>query len=184
MTKAKNDLTANRYIGKPCPRHPELGGLRARINGTCVQCVRERASKWLEDNRERARVRSAEWKAANPDLAKQRAAEYYLQNAKARLEYVVAWRGKNPHKVAQYRIDKRCCTKLRTPRWADQKKIRAVYAKARRLSLTVDHVVPLQGKLVSGLHVDNNLQLLPGSDNSRKRNAFDPWAFVGDGLDL
>lgn len=36
-----------------------------------------------------------------------------------------------------------------------------------------DHDIPLQGKRVSGLHVANNLQILTGSENSRKRNHFE-----------
>ena len=36
----------------------------------------------------------------------------------------------------------------------------------------VDHVIPLQGKLVSGLHVQNNLQVLLKEDNCRKHNSF------------
>ena len=36
----------------------------------------------------------------------------------------------------------------------------------------VDHIIPLQGKIVSGLHVVDNLQVIPGSENSRKGNRF------------
>jgi hypothetical protein len=39
---------------------------------------------------------------------------------------------------------------------------------------SVDHVIPYKGKLVSGLHVPNNLQWLPLKENQRKTNAFDP----------
>lgn len=76
---------------------------------------------------------------------------------------------------------KRHADKLqRTPAWADMKKIRKVYEEARVMSLMmdepwhVDHVIPLRGRKVSGLHVHNNLQILPGVENVRKGNRFEP----------
>jgi hypothetical protein len=38
----------------------------------------------------------------------------------------------------------------------------------------VDHVVPLKSKLVCGLHVPANMQILPGADNSAKGNRYWP----------
>lgn len=62
--------------------------------------------------------------------------------------------------------------KQATPPWADKAAIRKIYVKARELGLTVDHIYPLRGKTVSGLHVENNLQLLTQVDNDSKGNKF------------
>lgn len=59
-----------------------------------------------------------------------------------------------------------------TPPWADLDKIKSIYRRARTEKLSVDHIIPLRGELVSGLHVENNLQLLSVSENSGKRNKF------------
>lgn len=67
----------------------------------------------------------------------------------------------------------------RTPAWADEGRIRAIYGQAQALTAAtgvmhhVDHVIPLQGELVSGLHVPENMQVLTGVENSRKRNKFE-----------
>lgn len=69
---------------------------------------------------------------------------------------------------------------MRMPPWANGAAIRAIYAEAKRLTREtgiqhhVDHIIPLQGERVTGLHVETNLQILTGSENSRKRNRFEP----------
>ena len=82
--------------------------------------------------------------------------------------------------LVAYHTSKRRTAKLtRTPPWADMESIRAVYAEAQRLTASigiphhVDHIIPLQGKFVSGLHVHNNLQVLTGTENSSKHNRYE-----------
>ncbi len=65
----------------------------------------------------------------------------------------------------------------RTPSWANRLKILDFYIK-KPDGHHVDHIVPLHNKLVSGLHVENNLQYLPASENLKKHNKFDPDSHI------
>ena len=74
---------------------------------------------------------------------------------------------------------KRRATKLNaTPAWADLEKIQQIYILCRQISETtgvlhhVDHVVPLQGRRVCGLHVETNLRIIPATENLTKANKF------------
>jgi len=63
---------------------------------------------------------------------------------------------------------------LATPKWADWDKIAAIYEERDRLTAEtgvphhVDHILPLAGKLVCGLHVHWNLRAIPAADNMKK----------------
>jgi len=79
-----------------------------------------------------------------------------------------------------FHANKRRAARLhRTPPWSDLDAMRAVYAEAQMITREtgiqhhVDHVIPLQGALVSGLHVPGNLQIITGTENSRKRNRYE-----------
>jgi len=75
-------------------------------------------------------------------------------------------------KQANAREAKRRATKLkRTPIWADIPNIKAIYEKCPE-GCHVDHIIPLKGKLVSGLHVETNLQYLTAVENLKKSNKY------------
>ena len=60
-----------------------------------------------------------------------------------------------------------------TPKWADKEKIRTIYKRAKRLGKVVDHIIPLKGKTVSGLHVHNNLRVVTRHTNAKKGNKYE-----------
>jgi len=84
-------------------------------------------------------------------------AKYYQENI-----------GKFRAKSAKYKAAKL----QRTPTWADLEKIEEIYKKCPD-GYHVDHIVPLQGTNVSGLHVETNLQYLKAEENLKKSNSFE-----------
>lgn len=149
----------------------------------CVECKPIYDERWRADNpgvvRQKAqRQRDTRGAALN---AKKR--EQYAANPKKYGDAARGWEKRHPqkHKVIRRVIDarRRSGKLLATPGWlteADEDSIRALYAEAVVLSETtgipfeVDHIVPLRGKTVSGLHVPWNLQVIARSANRRKQN--------------
>lgn len=89
----------------------------------------------------------------------------------------IRWSARNPAKVIANVNKRRADKAMRTPKWltaADWSAMDEFYAKAQRLTVEtgiehhVDHIVPLRGKNVSGLHVPWNLQVMLASDNLQK----------------
>jgi hypothetical protein len=81
------------------------------------------------------------------------------------------YRDVNKH-LCNARDAKRRAFKLKaTPNWANLIAIKEIYRTCPE-GYHVDHIVPLQSKLVCGLHCEFNLQHLPASENISKSNKF------------
>lgn len=80
-----------------------------------------------------------------------------------------SWQTQN-RRQRSFNQSKREAKKLKaTPPWADLEAIRKIYINCPD-GYTVDHIIPLQGRNICGLHVDYNLQYLTPIENSRKSN--------------
>lgn len=151
------------FTGKPCVRRHVAE--RITRNGSCVRCAAEISSAFAKRNR--ALVNS------------RRRGKTYGVAARTRQ---LRWNAKNPDKLTSYGAARKAAALERTPAWADHDKIARVYTLAKfaeELTLQqhhVDHILPLQGRSVSGLHVHTNLRVLPGAENVRKSNRFTPYA--------
>jgi hypothetical protein len=89
------------------------------------------------------------------------------------------WRKANPGKYASYCAKRRSARFLASPAWLTKEQIKEIesfYAKASQLTKDigiqyhVDHICPLQGEHISGLHVPWNLQIITATENMSKSN--------------
>jgi len=64
--------------------------------------------------------------------------------------------------------------KTRTPNWTNLEMIRSIYDEKKKLGREyhVDHIIPLHGRFVSGLHVPENLRIIKRTENLKKGNNF------------
>lgn len=81
-----------------------------------------------------------------------------------------------PHIETEKVVRRKRAKAQATPAWANLSAIRDIYRLCREISERagvahhVDHIVPLTSKYVCGLHVEANLQIVPGIENLRKHN--------------
>ena len=150
----------------------------------CIPCRKQWQREYYQKNRE-AKLRYAkDRREANPEYRK----EYYRRTQDERLQYQKEYYEKNKDEVlsrmAEYSAERRVTDKLAKPSWLseeDMESIKAIYAASRALTEEtgiqhhVDHIVPLRGENVCGLHVHWNMRVIPAEDNWSKNNKHNDW---------
>jgi hypothetical protein len=128
---------------------------------------REAARVYAKEHRVEARNRAKNWRVANPEWKRELDAKFYREN-----------RGL----VNSYKAQYRAARLQATPIWLTKehrKAIVAFYMAAKKLSEgtgiehEVDHIVPLQGKTVCGLHAPWNLRVIPQTENNARSRIWD-----------
>lgn len=146
------------------------------------KCLKARDdARYYAKNTKRLRLKTANWVANN----KQRAQEYqkwYRDHKlckKSKSQSNSKWAKKNRHLRNSQLALYRACKLQQTPPWLSNLhkiEIQQKYKQAAFLTKItgivhhVDHIIPLRGKTVRGLHVPWNLQILTQSENCKKGN--------------
>ena len=134
------------------------------VRGSCKVC----------DN-----LKKQSYRAKLGDTLKLRKKQEYSRNRESRLAQKREYRQSNKGKINALVAARKKIIKQRTPKWATKEELwlikeayelAALRTKMFGFSWHVDHVLPLQGETVSGLHVPTNLQVIPWLDNVQKKN--------------
>lgn len=128
---------------------------------------------WYANNKERHKANCKRYQRENRSVLAVSASRRYQEQKEHRRKMMRLWRANNPGMSAYYSRKYMLSREQRTPIWADYAAIYEIYKNCPP-GYTVDHIVPLHGKTVSGLHVENNLQYLTKSDNSAKGAKWQP----------
>jgi hypothetical protein len=128
--------------------------------------LNEYQREWNKNNRDKCRRYENNWRAKNANKVK-------TMNAVNGQK----WASGKGRAKRNSSTRKRVAEKLkRTPIWSDLNIIQKFYEEALRISKEtgipheVDHIIPLQGKSISGLHISHNLQIISRSQNRAKKN--------------
>jgi len=137
--------------------------------------------KYREENREHLNACARKNEKANPEKYQARRKKYIKKNLEKIAKRASDYRKANPE-IFRYYTAKRLLAQLqRTPSWLtdfDNLKIKCIYqvaamrTKESGQSWDVDHIIPLRGKVVSGLHVPSNLQVITTKENRQKNNNY------------
>lgn len=138
----------------------------------CVACEKQRKAKWVQDNIEHVLEKTRVWQEANPEIVKKTKAKWASNNKDYGIQYKREYRQKYPERINAYTAARRRKVRCNQPPWASRKDLVAFYENCPQ-GYHVDHIIPLRGKLVSGLHVVTNLQYLPAIENLRKHNKYE-----------
>jgi hypothetical protein len=153
----------------------------------CRECKKSQDKSYYQENSETVKQSVSKYRIANPEKVIQVKKSWYRKNqeyvykktsllAKLTPEkqaiYKKKYKQNNKDKCNYLSSQRRAAKMQAIPPWFEKDLVATVYLKAQEWGFDVDHIVPLQGKTVCGLHCWSNLQLLDPEINARKSNVY------------
>jgi hypothetical protein len=177
------------------PRDSTVDGYRSECKNCCVEKSKARYRKdleasrlWQRENHRKKLELNPNWHvehyAANKERMSVYNAVYYRErNREKRLDQAKQWAQDNPGMANANKKAYKVAKIKACPQWVrDDADLMWMISQAYELAVQrskmlgyswhVDHIVPLRGKTVSGLHVPWNLQVIPSVENMSKSNKF------------
>lgn len=153
--------------------------LKSGCQSKCKPCkAQERKTRYWE-NPEHHRNLASNWVKNNYSKKLESNSIYRANNLDKVSEWKKLDRLRNKDRINANNAFRRSAIANRSVKWANKSKIKDFYTTANALSMItgvwhhVDHIIPLHGKNVSGLHVENNLQILEAKTNLIKGNSYE-----------
>lgn len=148
----------------------------------CKKCRKEYDKKYQKTNKEKISVRQKQYRMDNYSRLKEWKKEYYKNNSTKVKKKVHKYRDLNLGMIRAKDALRRAEKIGRVPKWITDLHLKeieqfhviaAAKTKDTGIMYTVDHIIPLMGKDVSGLHVPWNMQILTLVENAKKGNKLD-----------
>lgn len=143
---------------------------------SCKQCCKKQWSDNYENIAEKHRKKNKIYAQLNKNSISVYRKKYHQDNREFLICKTKEWRNENVGWANFLRTNSKQRYKRAMPPWADVEKMKNFYIEAHELSKktgvkhSVDHIIPIKGKNVSGLHVESNLQVITLTDNIKKHN--------------
>jgi hypothetical protein len=167
------------FTGNPCLKG-HIANRRTKT-GECLACRAEFLIEWRAKNPKKVKQHNDTQYERHTESLCARSRKFHANNAVELRLKKQEYQKQNPHIFAKSGAKRKAAKLQRTPSWltdidferiSNEYSLAALLTKLTKSSWHVDHIIPLQGKMVSGLHVPGNLRVLPAKENISKSNKF------------
>lgn len=174
VQEARNLKSKYYYTGIPCLKGHLC--IRRTADRSCKECGRLKTKDYSNNNREKVRLTAKNYRKRNLEKDAAKSRRWQKNNLQKVYKKNSEWAKRNRDKTRAWYNFRKC--KHQTISHLFKKEINLIYKQCKEKCLEtnqkyeVDHIVPLKGKNVSGLHVPWNLQIITKEENLLKRNHF------------